>query len=797
MQGNTFFGFSGGGGSTPPPVSNSWLLNGNTEGAEKYFGTNDNFSIPIYTNGSAIGVFTNTGDFGFGTISPTSRVHIVGVDSTSSNYSLKIDNSAFSPLLYIQNDGYIGVGTASPNALMDIVAANATPFAFSIRNSTHTANTTFGYKIYQENSGYMTFYMDGAKYMSISPNGSVSYSKSSYTSPDTQLISQAFAAGNASYGFYCRGYLSNNGLSVDGDGNVGINQLTATAKLHIKGVDATSSNYALKIDNSVGNPLFYVKNSSRVIINGTSSDSPSGVDTAIFTSNLSGYTFQHAANITWLYDNNVKMFNAIGANYGTVGTFTAHDFSIRTNNVDRIFINSTGNVGVGTSTPTSKLHVKGIDATSSNYALKVDNSASSPLLYVRNDGYISVGSYGAMYSGNTLSSGELTLYGREKIFFDTTFANSATIGARQKGLYIDAHTGIPTGNFVTVYGVGLTGFASSFNTLDAGTGEYGFRSYMGLTATSGDANFSHRFVNGNVMIGADTLASAKLQIQGINTTSANYALKIDNSASSPLLYVRNDGVSTFNTSSTYATNFGYDVKWQAFSNPSSSNGNYISLCTGGGSIFQSTFSRINGGVVKSEMYFIESNDTTYMAIGVIGDANKALSLRTNDTDRLFISHNGDIGISKNAMSARLHVFGVDATNSINQRLQPVTNVTEDTTGNTVVTTDATANVTSQTIAVPADKVISLESTIVYRKTGGAGVGVTGDGTTIKLNSSVKNVGGTLTLDTVQNTYTGTTNAIAGVSATYTISGTNVLVSVTGVLNDNITWNVITKVNTVA
>ena len=162
MLGNTSFGFSGAGGGTPPPVSNGWLLNGNAEGAEKYFGTNDNFSIPIYTNGSAIGVFLNTGDFGFGTIAPTSRVHIVGVDSTSSNYSLKIDNSPFSPLPYIQNDGYIGVGTASPNALMDIVAANATPFAFSIRNSTHTANTAFGYKIYQENSGYMTFYMDGA-----------------------------------------------------------------------------------------------------------------------------------------------------------------------------------------------------------------------------------------------------------------------------------------------------------------------------------------------------------------------------------------------------------------------------------------------------------------------------------------------------------------------------------------------------------------------------------------------------------------------------------------------------------
>jgi len=135
--------------------------------------------------------------------------------------------------------------------------------------------------------------------------------------------------------------------------------------------------------------------------------------------------------------------------------------------------------------------------------------------------------------------------------------------------------------------------------------------------------------------------------------------------------------------------------------------------------------------------------------------------------------------------------------NINQRLEPVTNVTEDTSGGTIGTTDATANVTAQTIAIPTDKVVSLETTIVYRKTGGGGVGSVGDGTTIKLNSSVKNVAGTLTLDTIQNTYTGITNSIAGVSATYTISGSNILVSVTGVVNDNITWNAITKVNTVS
>lgn len=56
-----------------------------------------------------------------------------------------------------------------------------------------------------------------------------------------------------------------------------------------------------------------------------------------------------------------------------------------------------GNVRIGYPTLsaidsiTSRLYVKGIDATSSNYAFKADNSASSPLLYVRNDAFVGIG----------------------------------------------------------------------------------------------------------------------------------------------------------------------------------------------------------------------------------------------------------------------------------------------------------------------------------------------------------------------------------------------------------------------
>jgi hypothetical protein len=55
-----------------------------------------------------------------------------------------------------------------------------------------------------------------------------------------------------------------------------------------------------------------------------------------------------------------------------------------------MLLKNNGNVGVGTISPTAMVHSKGIDATSSNFALKVENSASANLLSVRNDGVVDI-----------------------------------------------------------------------------------------------------------------------------------------------------------------------------------------------------------------------------------------------------------------------------------------------------------------------------------------------------------------------------------------------------------------------
>ena len=49
------------------------------------------------------------------------------------------------------------------------------------------------------------------------------------------------------------------------------------------------------------------------------------------------------------------------------------------------------NVGIGLTTPTAKVHIKGTGTTSSTYSLKVDNSSNKSLLSARNDGFFVVG----------------------------------------------------------------------------------------------------------------------------------------------------------------------------------------------------------------------------------------------------------------------------------------------------------------------------------------------------------------------------------------------------------------------
>lgn len=108
----------------------------------------------------------------------------------------------------------------------------------------------------------------------------------------------------------------------------------------------------------------------------------------------------------------------------------------------------------------------------------------------------------------------------------------------------------------------------------------------------------------------------------------------------------------------------------------------------------------------------------------------------------------------------------------------------------VTTTDATQT-TLATIAVPASTTLHVIAHVVARRTGGS-AGTAEDGAGYMIVGTYKNVAGTATIIGAINALI-TQESVAGYDATFTLSGGNLLLRVTGVLNTNITWHATVEV----
>lgn len=102
--------------------------------------------------------------------------------------------------------------------------------------------------------------------------------------------------------------------------------------------------------------------------------------------------------------------------------------------------------------------------------------------------------------------------------------------------------------------------------------------------------------------------------------------------------------------------------------------------------------------------------------------------------------------------------------------------------NTVTTSDASAT-TLQTIGTASNTVRFVEANIVFRFTSGAN---TGKGGRMKVSQSFNNISGTVTANNLIKEFD--IPAATTVNAEYTISGTNILLRVTGMASVNIQWS---------
>lgn len=134
------------------------------------FKYNNGASTSGFLYGVGASMFFETPAFGLGSsyFNPQARLHIQGVNSTSANFALKVDNSASSPLLYVRNDGNIGVFTNTPVTRLDVNGdfsmRSATSATAITGNTNNFSTTSTSFIILSNNTGVnynLTGFADG------------------------------------------------------------------------------------------------------------------------------------------------------------------------------------------------------------------------------------------------------------------------------------------------------------------------------------------------------------------------------------------------------------------------------------------------------------------------------------------------------------------------------------------------------------------------------------------------------------------------------------------------------------
>ena len=169
-----------------------------------------------------------------------------------------------------------------------------------------------------------------------------------------------------------------------------------------------------------------------------------------------------------------------------------------------------------------------------------------------------------------------------------------------------------------------------------------------------------------------------------------------------------------------------------------------------------------------------------------GDAANSIQISgiNSATPHLQINNNGQVSIGTliPATDKLLQVKG-----NIRHENANLNNILFDVDSEYIQTTNNTET-TLYTIPVSSGSIVTIESRINAKKLSGAGDGNNGDGNGYIRTVKAKNIGGVVTIGSIQSSFTSEDINTFGV--TYTISGTNVLLRVTGSANNIVDWSCI-------
>jgi len=316
-----------------------------------------------------------SGNVGIGTSTPTALLHISG---SSSAALLRVDSPTVSGSLFVSGSGNVGIGTITPTNTLDVDGTARVSGALTANTLTLLGNTLF---IAGATVGglFATRYTNSVSYSGghVFTNSTTNISATSGDNFTLQSI-QGFAptSGTATYGALAIAPTINQTGGANGITRGLYINPTLTSAADYRAIETTSGSISF---NHGSIPLLFASSSGKVGI---------GTLTPASTLSVSGRVGISAR----------LRVGTTGDPNSTMEVWGDQIFATGAGGIWSTFVQSTERLGVGTSSPSSKVHIKGAGATSATTALLVENANASASLVVLDNGYVGINTGSAQYN---------------------------------------------------------------------------------------------------------------------------------------------------------------------------------------------------------------------------------------------------------------------------------------------------------------------------------------------------------------------------------------------------------------
>ncbi len=653
-------------------------------GTDLLISNESNGSIKINTNGSEKAIITSNGNVGIGTTSPAWKLDVSGlgrfrdantyegafIEGTNgvayfgslATDAISLYSSGLSRV-YINSSGNVGIGTTSPASLLDVSGASpvltitrtsgsftntinfnssASNFASIISNS-GTGEQRYSIGPASGWGGFHTFYTDTTEKMRIASNGAIkfnSYGSGTFTGTATQRLA-VDSSGNVIE-------IPIGGGAVDGSG---------TTNYVTKWTDADTIGNSVMYDNGTNVGIGTTSPSKKltVIDNSTyqlrlASTNSAYSDAGIFMGSDISDPYYYGT-IKW--DQGAQAVKISSNSASGIGGITFETSPNTSAPTERMRITSSGNVGIGTTSPYYKTTISGnprntdVLCVASN---QIDSDGTQSYVGISlQDQYADGGgnasairSYSNLYSqwGSTLTfsttgTGGNGVYERMRI----TASGNVGIGTTNplNKLTIqsdDVFNQDSSGQIV------IKGSTSTTKSLRIGfdtTSNYGYVQSIDVGIIS--RPFVLQPFGGNV---------------GIGTTSPSEKLEVQSGTSGAKIKVSNTGGGS---ASLEISSNASSVAQLNFTNQLSLIGGNVGIGTTSPStllhLFKGTYPvfQIESTSVLGNMGIDTSNN--FLNIGTV--TNHDLVLATNNSEKMRVASNGNVGIGTTSPNYKLQV----------------------------------------------------------------------------------------------------------------------------------------------